>query len=128
MKIDMDNLPPIIGYNVREQELWELKFSDNARHCHIFHKMVRDGVQINGQLQLERGIPKFHIKIAVEDLPYAISVWLTPEFEKFLLCYLFTGHNEGFPTYLKPLEIPKFGLLLQAYKAGAGTGCGYFSE
>ena len=107
MKIDMDNLPPIIGYNVREQELWELKFSDNARHCHIFHKMVRDGVQINGQLQLERGIPKFHIKIAVEDLPYAISVWLTPEFEKFLLCYLFTGHNEGFPTYLKPLEIPK---------------------
>lgn len=107
MKIDMDNLPPIIGYNVKELEFWKLKFSDNARHCHIFHKMVRDGVQINGQLQLERGIPRFYIKIAVEDLPSAISVWLTPEFEKFLLCYLFTGHNEGFPTYLKPLEIPK---------------------
>ena len=87
MKIDMDNLPPIIGYNVKELEFWKLKFSDNARHCHIFHKMVRDGVQINGQLQLERGIPKFYIKIAVEDLPSAISVWLTPEFEKFLLCY-----------------------------------------
>ena len=52
MKIDMDNLPPIIGYNVKELEFWKLKFSDNARHCHIFHKMVRDGVQINGQPQL----------------------------------------------------------------------------
>lgn len=38
MKIDMDNLPPIIGYNVKELEFWKLKFSDNARHCHIFHK------------------------------------------------------------------------------------------
>ena len=42
MKIDMDNLPPIIGYNVRKQQILELKFSDNARHCHILHKMVRD--------------------------------------------------------------------------------------
>ena len=59
MKIDMDNLPPIIGYNVRKQELWELKFSDNARHCHIFHKMVRDGVQINGNSNLNAVFPDF---------------------------------------------------------------------
>ena len=55
----MDNLPPIIGYNVREQELWELKFSDNARHCHIFHKMVRDGVQITGNSNLNAVFPDF---------------------------------------------------------------------
>lgn len=103
---DVTVMPPVIGFNVREREFWKLAFSDNIRYCHIFRKMVRDGVQINGQLRLEHGIPEFHIKIAVEDRPASISVWLTPEYEHFLLKYLFTGTNTGFPTYLKNDTIP----------------------
>ena len=83
-KTDIAMAPPLSA-EWRERELWELAFSANARYCRIFRKMVRDGVQINGQLRLEHGIPEFHIKIAVEDRPASISVWLTPEYEQFLL-------------------------------------------
>lgn len=107
---DITVMPPIVGLNVQERELWELAFSDNTRYCHLFRKMVRDGVQINGQLRLEHGIPEFHIKIAVEDRPASISVWLTPEYEHFLLKYLFTVLIQDSRHTLKitifPIPIP----------------------
>lgn len=56
---DITVMPPIVGLNVQERELWELAFSDNTRYCHLFRKMVRDGVQSTGNSVLNTVFPNF---------------------------------------------------------------------
>lgn len=94
----------------RKVDFWELSYSDAARDCRLFRQMVRDGVPVDGALELVHGIPEFKIRLNKKTeypIPH-ISISLTPEYESFLLNYLFTGENRGFPTYHKNYETPKF--------------------
>lgn len=91
-------------------EFWELRYSEAARDCRLFRQIVRDGVPVDGVLKLEHGIPEFQIQLnkkAKYSISY-ISISLTPDYESFLLNYLFTGENRGFPTYHKNGVVPKF--------------------
>lgn len=110
-EIDPATIPrPPAGEVWRKVEFWELRYSDVARDCRLFRQMVRDGVSIDGVLELEHGIPEFQIRLTKQakySISY-ISISLTPEYESFLLNYLFTGENRGFPTYHKNSETPKF--------------------
>lgn len=110
-EIDPAAIPrPPAGEVWRKVELWELRYSDAARDCRLFRQIVRDGVPVDGVLELEHGIPEFQIQLnkkAKYSISY-ISISLTPEYESFLLNYLFTGENRGFPTYHKNCETPTF--------------------
>lgn len=110
-EIDPATIPrPPAGEVWRKVEFWELRYSDAARDCRLFRQMVRDGMPVDGVLELEHGIPEFQIRLnkKAEYSISRISISLTPEYESFLLNYLFTGENRGFPTYHKNCETPTF--------------------
>jgi hypothetical protein len=102
MKITKDNLPPLP--NSKFVGLEYLRASDNARHFRLLKQFVRDGVALNGSLRNKDNIPD--IRAWVEDK--LLSVWMFPTLERFVLKYLLTGDNHGYPTYPPDGRLPEF--------------------
>ena len=103
-EIDWSKLPFVP--NSRTVPLFHLRASDNERHGRFFQQLVRDGAEFKGILENRDHIPSLGIK--VEGVLSSHAIWLFPQMAQFVLCYLLTGDNSGYPKYPKDNELPEF--------------------
>ena len=68
----------------------------------FLRKLLFAGIEINGKLTNENGLPF----LAIGESKHLI--WVFPEMERFLLLYLLTGNNTNIPKYLKDNKLSGF--------------------